>query len=84
MQFDVPPQHLEDIDEEYSRDVDIVRRRIFNIDPKDKPIECTLHEELQPPAYRKDVKELLEIAQKKKPRKQFKYNSGLDHYPFQK
>lgn len=83
-EFDVPPQHLEDIAEEYSRDVDIVRKRIFNIDKAEEPLQCTLHEEMQPPAYRKDVQELIAIAERKKPKKRFNYNSGLDYYPFQK
>ncbi|GAB0100442.1 Probable 28S ribosomal protein S6, mitochondrial [Sergentomyia squamirostris] len=86
LEFSVPPKNLEDIDEEYSRDVDIVRRRIYKIEdeinvPKHEP--CTLHEELLPPVYRKDVQEMLAIAARKKNPK-FKYNSGLDYYPFSK
>lgn len=86
VEFSVPPAQLEDIDEEYSRDVDIIRRGIFKIEdeltmPKER--QCTLHEELLPPAYRKDVQEMIAIANKKKKPK-FKYNSGLDYYPFSK
>lgn len=83
-EFDVPPQHLEEITEEYSRDIDIIRKRVFNIDPSNEKIQCTLHEESLPPAYRKDVQELLSIAERKRPKKRFQYNSGLDYYPFQK
>lgn len=83
-EFDVPPQHLEDITEEYSRDIDIIRKRVFNIDAPKKEIKCTLHEESLAPAYRKDVQELLSIAERKRPKKRFQYNSGLDYYPFQK
>ncbi|KRF84048.1 small ribosomal subunit protein bS6m isoform X2 [Drosophila virilis] len=45
--------------------------------------ECTLHEEMLPPAYRKDVQELIDIA-KRKQKPKYNYNSGLDYYPFQK
>uniref|UniRef100_A0A1L8DSG1 Small ribosomal subunit protein bS6m n=1 Tax=Nyssomyia neivai TaxID=330878 RepID=A0A1L8DSG1_9DIPT len=86
VEFSVPPTQIEDIDEEYSRDVDIIRRNIFKIEGElDKPKEekCTLHEELLPPAYRKDVQEMIEIANRKKKPK-FQYNSGLDYYPFAK
>lgn len=83
-EFDVPPQHMEEITEEYSRDIDIIRKRVFNIDPKEEKIQCTLHEESLPPSYRKDVQELLSIAERKRPKKRFQYNSGLDYYPFQK
>lgn len=83
-EFDVPPQHLEDINEEYKRDIDIIRKRIFSIDPVEEKLECTLHEETLPPTYRKDVQELLALAERKRPKKRFQYNSGLDYYPFQK
>jgi small subunit ribosomal protein S6 len=39
------------LEEEYGRDVDIVRRRIFRIETPEE-FECTLHEEILPPAYR--------------------------------
>uniref|UniRef100_A0A6B2EGG9 Small ribosomal subunit protein bS6m n=1 Tax=Phlebotomus kandelakii TaxID=1109342 RepID=A0A6B2EGG9_9DIPT len=86
VEFSVPPSQIEEIDEEYSREVDIIRRGIFKIEdelekPRDKT--CTLHEELLPPAYRKEVQEMIEIANRKKKPK-FQYNSGLDYYPFSK
>lgn len=68
--------------DELKRDVDIIRQNIFK---KNEPIdfECTLHEELQPPPYRKDVQELMELVKKKqKPR--FEYHTGMEYYPFQK
>lgn len=81
-EFICPPASLHDLQEEYARDVDIVRRRIFRFETPEE-FECTLHEEMQPPAYRKDVQNMIE--QSKKPDKyKFKYNSGLDYYPFQK
>lgn len=68
--------------EEFGRDIDIVRRRIYKIEEPEE-FQCTLHEEMLPPAYRKDVQEMIDIAKRKQKRK-FKYNSGLDYYPFQK
>ncbi|CAH1099917.1 unnamed protein product [Psylliodes chrysocephalus] len=78
----IPPAKIEDILDEYNRDVDVIRRRIFK---KNVPetFECTLHEECLPPPYRKDVQELIQQARRSdKPK--FKYNTGLDYYPFQK
>lgn len=68
--------------DEYGRDIDIIRRRIYKkVQPEHK--ECTLHEELQPAPYRKNVQELIADARKlDKPK--FQYNTGLDYYPFQK
>lgn len=82
MEFSAPPATLEDLSEEYGRDVDIIRKTIIKVT---EPVteECTLHEELQAPPYRKDVQDLVAEARKlDKPK--FKYNSGLDYYPFQK
>ncbi|XP_055695658.1 probable 28S ribosomal protein S6, mitochondrial [Lutzomyia longipalpis] len=86
VEFSVPPTQIEDIDEEYSRDVDIIRRGFFKMESElDKPVvkKCTLHEELLPPAYRKEVQEMIAIANRRKKPK-FQYNSGLDYYPFAK
>lgn len=82
MEFNVPPTKVDDLMEEYARDIDIIRRRIYKKVPKDD-FECTLHEELKPPPYRKSVQNLVAEARKlDKPK--FKYNSGLEYYPFQK
>ncbi|PSN30062.1 putative 28S ribosomal protein S6 [Blattella germanica] len=82
MQFIVPPKHLLYLQEEYARDIDIVRSNVFKLEPPEE-IECTLQDEMLPPAYRKDVQEMIEKSQKVDKFK-FKYNSGLDYYPFQK
>lgn len=81
-EFHIPPSTLYDFKDELHRDVDIVKQSIYK---KNEPtdFECTLHEELLPPPYRKDVQELLELA-KRKHKPKFSYNTGLDHYPFQK
>ncbi|KAB0796424.1 hypothetical protein PPYR_10485 [Photinus pyralis] len=80
--FNVPPIAIKDLLDEFERDVDIIRRKIFKQNsPEFK--ECTLHEELQPAPYRKSVQELIAQARKlDKPK--FNYNTGLDYYPFQK
>ncbi|XP_058447570.1 small ribosomal subunit protein bS6m [Malaya genurostris] len=84
VKFDTPPSTLEDLEEEYSRDVDIIRKRIYKADATlQQEISCTLHDEMLPPAYRKDVQKMISIANKNK-KKGFQYNSGLDYYPFQK
>lgn len=82
MEMSIPPVKIEDLLEETSRDVDIMRRSVYK---RQRPEEkaCTLEEELQPPPYRKSVQDLVEQARSlDKPK--FKYNTGLDYYPFQK
>lgn len=82
LEFNIPPTAIEDLKEEYARDVDIIRRRIYKKVAPDN-FECTLHEELKPPPYRKSVQELVANARKMdKPK--YDYRSGLDYYPFQK
>lgn len=89
MEFDVPPTSIVDLQEEFKRDVDIIRRHWVRKDEPEK-VECTLHDELLPPAYRKDVKEMLEIAKNSKKyrhdqkRTVWKSNTGFDYYPFQR
>lgn len=46
-------------------------------------LECTLHDELQPPAYRKEVHKMMQIA-KKYQKEKYPQNTGLSYYPFQK
>lgn len=83
IQFDTPPAAIDDLSEEYGRDVDIIRKRIFKV-TESEPIECTLHEELLPPAYRKNVQNMIAEGMKQQSSTKFKHNSGLDYYPFQK
>lgn len=80
--FDAAPSKIADVREELGRDIDIVRKHIFKVEEPEK-YECTLHEEMLPPAYRKDVQEMIEIA-KRKQKPKFNYNSGMEYYPFQK
>lgn len=82
MEFHIPPNSIEDLKEEYSRDVDIIRRRIYKKTEPDTE-ECTLDEEMKPPPYRKAVQKLLEEA-KKKEKPKYDHRTGLDYYPFQK
>ncbi|XP_055546843.1 probable 28S ribosomal protein S6, mitochondrial [Wyeomyia smithii] len=82
--FDTPPSTVEELEEEYGRDVDIIRKRIYKANANEQDqVSCTLHEEMLPPAYRKDVQKMVAIASRNK-KKGFQYNSGLDYYPFQK
>ncbi|XP_050448644.1 probable 28S ribosomal protein S6, mitochondrial [Cataglyphis hispanica] len=82
--FDIPPKEMEKILDQYNRDVDIVKLKIFK---KNEPIkkDCTFHEEMLPPPYRPSVQKLVELAKKRHDNKYaFKYNSGLNYYPFNK
>ncbi|GLG98470.1 hypothetical protein R5R35_014454 [Gryllus longicercus] len=82
IEFVVPPSSIKILKDEFERDIDVVRSRIYKVEEL-TPVECTLHEEILPPAYRKDVQEMVELAKKKfKPK--FKNNTGLSYYPFQK
>lgn len=78
----VPPPAIQDLREEFGRDVDIIRRHVFKVEEPEK-VSCTLHEELLPPAYRKEVIEMINVA-KRKQKVKYPHNSGLSYYPFQK
>lgn len=78
----MPPLVLADLNEEYLRDVDILRQSIFKI-KEDEPIACTLETEMKTPAYREDVRKLLKLS-KKKEKKYWLPQSGIDYYPFQR
>ncbi|XP_029156402.1 probable 28S ribosomal protein S6, mitochondrial [Nylanderia fulva] len=82
--FDAPPKEIEKINDEYNRDIDVIRAKIFkqNI-PREQ--QCTFHEEMLPPPYRPSVQKMMELAKKRHNNKyEFKYNSGLNYYPFNK
>lgn len=83
--IDTASQAVVDLKEEYSRDVDIIRQRVFKVQSDDKS-SCTLEQETLPPAYRKEVQQMIEVGktQVNQFTYKFKYNSGLDYYPFQK
>lgn len=52
VEFDAPTSALQSFNNYLSRDIDVIKRTIFRV-PEDTPQpECTLHEELKPPAYR--------------------------------
>lgn len=80
--FDAPPECMDDLKDDFSRDVNIVRRRIYKVQPPPSS-PCTLEAEMQPPAYRKEVQEMIEIS-KRGEKKKFDPKSGLTYYPFQK
>lgn len=80
--FDAPPNCLDDLKEEYMRDVDILRRAIFKKEDPE-PFECTLETELKPPAYRPEVIKMMEIAARGQ-KERYPQRTGLKYYPFQK
>lgn len=49
--FDIPPLSLEKIKDEYKRDVDIIRIKVYK---QTEPVknECTFHDELLPAVHR--------------------------------
>ncbi|XP_068627987.1 small ribosomal subunit protein bS6m [Battus philenor] len=83
--IDTATKVVADLKEEYNRDVDIIRQNVFKVQD-DSDHSCTLEEEMLPPAYRKDVQKMIEVGKTQVNRftYKFKYNSGLDYYPFQK
>lgn len=85
IKFDSPPTAILDLKEEYGRDVDIIRRHIFKLEEEtlEEKKPCTLHEELLPPAYRKEVIEMINLG-KKNQKPKYPQNTGLSYYPFQK
>lgn len=85
IKFDSNTDTVADLREEYGRDVDIIRRAFFRVEEK-APLACTIAEEIQPPAYRVDVKKMIEISKNQKNpfTYRFRYNSGMDFYPFNK
>lgn len=85
IKMDTATKAVMDLREEYSRDVDVIRQRIYRSQEPADAI-CTLEEELLPPAYREEVQKMIEVGKTQVNRftYKFKYNSGLDYYPFQK
>ncbi|XP_051171998.1 probable 28S ribosomal protein S6, mitochondrial [Leptopilina boulardi] len=84
--FDVPPSLTCQLQDEFNRDIDIVRSNILK-HGEITPFDCTLNEELLPPPYRPSVQKLMKInerEEKKKEKYKFKHNSGLSYYPFQR
>ncbi|XP_076303032.1 small ribosomal subunit protein bS6m-like [Lasioglossum baleicum] len=79
--FDIPPSQVSKIENDCKRNLSIVRATIYK-PSEPSNTECTLHEELLPPAYRPSVQKLLEESRKYRKEPKFKYNSGLDYYPF--
>lgn len=83
MKFDAPSSSIEILSDEFQRDIDLIRSNIVKVEKPNKS-ECTLEEEMQPPAYRKDVQKLIEEG-RKTIRPMYQQNSpGFDFNPFQK
>lgn len=52
VEFDVPSSALHQFNNYLSRDIDIIKRTIFRVPENTPQPDCTLHNELKPPAYR--------------------------------
>ncbi|VVC89136.1 unnamed protein product [Leptidea sinapis] len=85
LKVDTGTNVVSDLKEEYSRDVDVIRQRVYKVN-QESTDQCSLEEELLPPAYRKEVQKMIEVGKTQVNRFtfKFKYNSGLDYYPFQR
>lgn len=83
MKFDAPTSSMDIVLDELRRDIDLIRSNIFKQNEKVK-FECTLHEELQPPAYREDVKKLIEEGKRVITPGYQQKSPGFNYYPFQK
>ncbi|XP_071518502.1 small ribosomal subunit protein bS6m [Panulirus ornatus] len=84
LNFAAPPTSIRDIVDHSKRDVDVFRPYVFKIEPPAQ-FQCTLHEEIQPPPYRSDVRKLIREAERKLPltgAQRFPLNTGLKHDPF--
>ena len=79
--FDAPTSAIEKVQDALRRETDVIRPHLLK---KETPpsFTCTLQEELQPPAYRKDVQELISEGRKIK-KTHYKMNiPGSDINPF--
>nr|CAG4643624.1 EOG090X0IQO [Ilyocryptus agilis] len=83
MKFDAPSTALDTLLDELRRDSDLIKSLLQKVEEPAK-FECTLDEEMQPPAYRKDVLELVDES-KKVIRHRYRQNTpGFSYYPFQR
>ena len=83
IKFDAPANSIATLYDSFKRDIDIIKPNITKQEKMQK-IECTLEEEMQPVAYRKDVQKLIEEGRKIKKPMYRQRTPGLDYYPFQK
>lgn len=72
---------IPDLKDWYKRDIDIVRTLIVKQE-EPAPVECTLEEELQPAAYREDVRKLLEEGKLNKRKLFTPYKLVIESKPF--
>lgn len=79
--FDSSLQTRRSLLDELKRDVDIVRSSLVTLSPP-KKFDCTLDEELLPPAYRPSVKKLMEEAKDDKRKKKKPTVWNLPDAPF--
>jgi len=79
IKYDGPVSTVNDLQDEFYRDIDIIRAGVAKAKPP-KPFDCTLEEELKPPAYRQDVAELIRKGKKKEQR--FDPLIGLPYDPW--
>ncbi|KAI5695683.1 hypothetical protein M8J76_006108 [Diaphorina citri] len=89
IEFDSSTRSLNSLFDSMSRDIDIVRNSIYGKQSTVDETECKLNDEIQPPMYRKEVQEMIQVAKDKEAwrlslRRVYKQNTGLDYYPFQR
>ena len=84
MKFDAPASAMATVRDELGRDIDLVRYMVFNKEAQNSSFECTLEDELQPPAYRKDVQKLINDSKSVTRGGYNRRTPGFDYYPFQR
>ncbi|ODN06149.1 putative 28S ribosomal protein S6, mitochondrial [Orchesella cincta] len=80
IRFDSSTTTIEVLKDEFRRDIDVVRNGFVRIRPEEN-IECTLDEEMKPPAYRQDVKDMIEEGRRREKYK-FQPKTGLEYNPW--
>ncbi|XP_018015998.1 probable 28S ribosomal protein S6, mitochondrial [Hyalella azteca] len=67
VRFVAPTASLDSIKTAVKLDEELLRR-FFVVITKNKPVECTLHDELKPPIYRSEVQKMIKEADERKPK----------------
>jgi len=84
-EFDFPASSVQKLKDELNKHEIIVRQRVYQPVVPINPEECKIEEEMQIAPFRKEVQDMLKIAEKERAKLQrgkVKPNHGLDFDPF--
>jgi len=83
--FVAPTEKVPDIKKGVRYDPEVLRSNVFSVKPF-QDTECSLEEELKPPALRKNVQQMIQEADDREPIevkvKRFDPRTNLGYYPF--